>query len=126
MPNAPVVTEKMVETLLRLWHGDDGWPWDYSAEEQEGMRHDMYATLKSVAPAIFEQGRLAGLKEAAAVAKAHKGSAAKKRRERGIKLSSMEEWQQQEVIAEERGEDIAADIITRAIRALMEKSDEHA
>lgn len=58
------------------------------------------------------------VEEAAKVAEAHKGAAARKRRERGTKLGHLDEWAQAEITAEERGEDIAAAIIAAAIRSL--------
>lgn len=53
----------------------------------------------------------------AKIADAHKGSAAKKRREKFGKLSSFGLDNGAEIETEERGEDIAAEMIARAIRA---------
>lgn len=55
---------------------------------------------------------------AARAARSHHGAAAKKRIDRGRKLSTFEPFERDEIQAEERGEDIAADVIARAIRAL--------
>lgn len=56
----------------------------------------------------------------AKVAESHKGSAAKRRLSRGLKLSHVHPDAQMEIVAEERGEDIAARIIAQAIRARKE------
>lgn len=58
------------------------------------------------------------LEEAAKKADAHKGSAAKRRRERGQKLAHMTNQEAAEIVTEERGEDIAAGMIATAIRSL--------
>lgn len=60
------------------------------------------------------------LEAAAAIAKAHVGSAAKRRGRR--KLSTYDEDTAMEIQAEERGEDIAAAMIETAIRALAHTS----
>jgi hypothetical protein len=58
------------------------------------------------------------LKAAADIAKDHKGSAKRKRIERGLRLSKFSAYEQDEIIAEERGEDIASEMIASAILAL--------
>ena len=67
------------------------------------------------------EGRSEGLREAAHVAKAHKGAAKRKRAEnQGLKNSMRfaSDEAKAEIWAEERGEDIAAEIIERSILAL--------
>ena len=67
-------------------------------------------------------GRREGMEEAADIADAHKGGAAKKRLEHGQRLSTIFPEEARAAIEdEERGEDIAADIIARTIRAAIEK-----
>ena len=57
-----------------------------------------------------------GMMRATEIARKHKGSAAKKRLERGQRLSKIsDDGLVVEITAEERGEDIAADIIAQAI-----------
>jgi hypothetical protein len=63
--------------------------------------------------------RAAALEEAAKVAAAHKGSAARKRLARGQRLSSFDDDAAMTIATEERGEGIAAEIIERSIRALI-------
>lgn len=58
------------------------------------------------------------LKAAAEIAMDHKGSAERKRTERGLRLSKFSAYEQDEVVAEERGEDIASEMIAAAILAL--------
>jgi 2-oxo-4-hydroxy-4-carboxy--5-ureidoimidazoline (OHCU) decarboxylase len=58
------------------------------------------------------------LEEAARVADAHKGAAERQRKERGIRLSKLPAHEQEAITAEERGEDIASEMISAAIRAL--------
>lgn len=52
----------------------------------------------------------------AKIAESHKGSAARKRRSSGQKLSSFGLDSADEILCEERGEDIAAEMIAAAIR----------
>lgn len=59
---------------------------------------------------------------AAKVADAHKGAAAKKRQAKGMLGRNMDDGLYVEVFAEERGENIAAEIIAAAIRALAKES----
>jgi hypothetical protein len=54
----------------------------------------------------------------AKVAEKHKGAAAKRRLARGMRLGSLPHDAQNEIVAEERGEDIASEMIVRAIRDL--------
>lgn len=65
-----------------------------------------------------EAGRVQGLEEAAKVADAHRGRAAKERVQRGRRLSMLPPAVRDEILAEERGEDIAAELIAKDIRAL--------
>ena len=58
------------------------------------------------------------LKAAAEIAEDHKGSAERKRTERGLKLSKLSTYEQDEILADERGGDIASGIIASAILAL--------
>jgi hypothetical protein len=62
--------------------------------------------------------RQAGREEAAAIARAHRGSAARRRDELGGTLRYMLPAAVATIQAEERGEDIAAEVIERAILAL--------
>ena len=57
----------------------------------------------------------------AKLAEQHKGSAARRRKERGQRLVNYGPEIQNEINAEERGEDLAAECIARAIRARSEK-----
>lgn len=68
-----------------------------------------------------EQVRQATIRECAAIAKAHKGAAARARREKGKSLHLGVDGYD-EIVSEERGEDIAAEIIERAILALASPS----
>ena len=52
----------------------------------------------------------------AKIAADHKGAATKRRLARGMKLGSLPHHAQDEIVAEERGEDIAAEMIATAIR----------
>ena len=61
------------------------------------------------------------LKVAADIAKDHKGSAKRKRIERGLRLSKFSTYEQDEILAEERGGDIASGIIASAILSLISK-----
>ena len=54
--------------------------------------------------------------QCAVVADQHRGSAAKKRQVKGQRLSTFDDGLAVEIQAEERGEDIAAEIIAREIR----------
>lgn len=66
--------------------------------------------------AICAQSRLDERERCAKIADSHKGSAARKRRERGQKLSNFGLDNSDEIQCEERGEDIAAEMIAAAIR----------
>ena len=74
------------------------------------------------------QGRQEGFSEAqewaVEVADGHKGSAQRKRLARGLRLANLPDHAQAEVVAEERGEDIASEVIAREIRALQPTSGE--
>ena len=65
------------------------------------------------------EARAAAIEECAKVALVHRGSAAKKRQEKA-KLPKMSPDTMNEILAEERGEDIAVEIIAAAIRALRD------
>ena len=58
------------------------------------------------------------IKAAADIAMDHKGSAKRKRTERGLRLSKFSAYEQDEILAEERGEDMASEMIASAILAL--------
>lgn len=70
--------------------------------------------------AYYEAGVAAERERCANIAEAHKGSAARRRLERGQKLSHFGLDNSEEIRAEERGEDIAAEMIARAICAIAE------
>ncbi len=71
---------------------------------------------------ILQQAAIKREREACAkLAEQHKGSAARRRKERGQRLVSYSPEIQIEINAEERGEDLAAECIARAIRARSEK-----
>ena len=72
----------------------------------------------------YRAGRLAQAEEDARIALAQKGKAADIRHNRGPKLSGYYAEDQAEILAEERGEDIAAEIIAAAIRANAAKIGE--
>ena len=59
------------------------------------------------------------LKAAAEIAMDHKGSAKRKRTERGLKLSKLSTYEQYKILAEERGKDIASEMIASAILSLI-------
>jgi 23S rRNA pseudoU1915 N3-methylase RlmH len=59
------------------------------------------------------------LKAAAEIAEDHKGSAERKRTERGLKLSKLSTYEQYKILAEERGKDIASEMIASAILSLI-------
>ena len=67
---------------------------------------------------ILDAERKSALLEAAAIAEAHIGSA--KRERIKSKIAPMNFDAEREILAEERGEDIAAEKIAQAIRALAE------
>ncbi len=69
---------------------------------------------------IYNMGWKAAIEAAAKVAEAHKGAAAKRRGLKGMKLSNFGPEAAAEIQAEERGEDIAAEIIARTIRQIAE------
>lgn len=93
-------------------------------------RSERFATPEEAR--AFAQGLMKGRQEgfaecrerAAETATAHKGSAAKHRRSMGLKLGHLEPDAQTEIQAEERGEDIAAGVIAREIRALQPSEGE--
>ena len=67
------------------------------------------------------------LRHATELARKHKGSAAKQRKQRGFKLSSMSDEAAYATQVEERGEDIAAEMIakvleTEATKLMLTKS----
>ena len=80
-------------------------------------------TLVELLEQAHAQGRQEGFAEAremaARQAEKHKGAATQQRLDRGQRLSFLPSDAQDEIQAEERGEDIAAEIIARRIRALQ-------
>lgn len=64
----------------------------------------------------LEEARAKAIEECASIAKAHKGSAPKRRL---VRLGTLPQEAQNEIVAEERGEDIASEIIEKSIRALL-------
>lgn len=89
------------EEWTKRIYGTDGCSWGFTPK-------DIAAAIR----AAVEEEREA----CAEIAQRHKGAAQKRRRDRGQKLSLYEPFEQNEIVAEERGEDIAADIIAAAIR----------
>ena len=79
------------------------------------------ATIILIAAALRQYGN-EKLEEAAGWADKHKGSATRRRLDRGNKLRDYDDAVVAEIQAEERGEDIAAEIIAVCIRALKDKS----
>jgi hypothetical protein len=81
--------------------------------------NDMFpaATLEVVLAALRSQ-REEVIEECAAVAWAHKGKAAELRQARKVNMALLTQEARDEIKSEERGEDIAAEIIADAIRAL--------
>ncbi len=76
------------------------------------------------ARAVSAEGYAAGLAMAAIVADQHRGAAAKARLAKGNPLGKMDDdGLVVEIRAEERGEDIAAEIIAKAIRALGKEEE---
>ncbi len=67
------------------------------------------------AGATWDRATAAERERCAKIAEAHKGAAARKRLSRGQKLHMAVDGYE-EIVAEERGEDIAAEIIAREIR----------
>ena len=90
---------------------------DYDRPYHEGGNDlDWESAARDIAQAL-KKARNDGLEEAAAVAAAHRGSAAKKRLGRGMPLGSMQnDFERESITSEERGEDIAAEMIAAAIR----------
>lgn len=77
-----------------------------------------YMLARAILAAGYSRdGRGEALEEAAKIADAHKGSYAKRPAYKQIMRSASEE-DKLEIRAEERGEDIAAEMIARAIRGL--------
>jgi hypothetical protein len=86
-------------------------------------------TILNVVNPFVTAARREGLREAAQVAKAHKGAAKRKRAENMGLRNSMRfasDEARAEIFAEERGEDIAAEIIEREIRALAAEREKAA
>lgn len=88
------------------------WGGHMPSDDERKSLCDYIAALESNSPS-----RSSVIEEAAKVADSHIGSAAEKRRNRGVKLN-------ENIQDEERGEDIAARVIAAAIRSLADKSDE--
>ena len=84
----------------------------------------IHTTLKQKIDAALREAEQRGMMRAAEIARKHKGSAAKKRLERGQRLSKIsDDGLVVEITAEERGEDIAADIIAQAIERAATQED---
>ena len=97
----------------------------YSAQALQEQARTALATdppfvLKALETRVWNEA----VEAIAEVAKAHKGAAAKKRHSRGQRLSQFNEFEQAEITAEERGEDIAAEIIEREIRSLKRSQED--
>lgn len=91
----------------RRWYGDN----------VETLGNDLDTDIQSIAAqfaAVEQEATSKERERCAGIAKAHKGSAARKRRLRG-------DIGDDHIYAEERGEDIAAEMIEAAIRATGEK-----
>ena len=86
---------------------------------------EMLDDLGEMFAAALREAEQRGMMRAVEIARKHKGSAAKKRLERGQRLGKIsDDGLVVEITAEERGEDIAADIIAQAIeRAATQKED---
>lgn len=118
-PAAPAeetgVARELIERLSDISNADDLGPDTTAVREalRDAVRSlSARATLTpSLDPATVEA--------CAKVADEHKGRAAEKRRAKGLKLAGIRRDVADEIIAEERGEDIAAEIIARTIRALI-------
>lgn len=96
-------------------------------EAEEVSLSYMETIIECGLQAAHERGRREGMEEAARVAEGHKGSAAKKRGKiKPITFSSHDEHiaMVTEIHAEERGEDIASELIANAIRTLATKETE--
>lgn len=94
----------------KLKHGINPW---ISVEEMDLARD----TLRIAAKPVDEMVREATIEECAAIAKAHKGSYRKKSNYKQFYKGASSEARL-EIQAEERGEDIASEVIERTIRAL--------
>jgi len=97
-----------------------------SLVEQVAREMAGYSVGPSLATKYLDMAKTATaivLEAAAEVAKAHKGSATKKRISRGQKLNNVTNEMRWEIVAEERGEDIAAEMIEAAIIALGDSHD---
>ncbi len=90
----------------------------------DGLFDMMVYQLDDALARGYRAGRLAQAEEDARIALAQKGKAADIRHNRGPKLSGYYAEDQAEILAEERGEDIAAEIIAAAIRAKAAKIGE--
>ena len=104
--------ERVIEILRLLQPGDEIGDNRYVETLDPIIDED----CKSLKAEIRRQAAEEMREDCAAVAKAHKGLAAKRRKAKGLRLSDCDNWE--EIEAEERGEDIAAEMIERAIRAL--------
>jgi hypothetical protein len=76
-------------------------------------------TIHTAPPQSYEDG----LEAAAKIADAHKGQAARDRIKRRLPLSDVSPEAAEEIRAEERGEDIASEIIAKNIRTLKDKTE---
>ena len=83
------------------------------------LRPDIQTAVQPLIDEARAEGYAAGLEAAAIVADQHRGSAAKARLAKDQPLGRIDDdGLVVEIRAEERGEDIAAEIIAKAIRAL--------
>lgn len=116
----PGRSKPMAETLLsRAAALLEHWGGSYPAKVNE-----LASLLQSVRAEGRQEGFAAARERAARVASDHKGAAQRKRHARGQRLASLPDYAQAEVEAEERGEDIASEVIAREIRALKPASEE--
>ena len=95
--------EKVAEAI-----GEAGADWLVSSEPNELISHKTAdAAIRVVLEAALD------------VAKQHVGAAARDRRQRGQTFNTLPDHAVAEIQAEERGEDIAAEVIQRELKALL-------
>ena len=85
-----------------------------------GVPLGMAPMVEAVVRLTIKAARNAALEQAAELADRHSGEAGRIRLSKGFAFKRMSRDAQEEISAEERGEDIAAEIIAAAIRALKE------
>ena len=97
-------------------------------ELREKVREDLLRIARQKPAMLVTPGEMGELADAAirvvieaamATAKQHIGSAARYRRQRGQTFNTLPDHEVAEIQAEERGEDIAADIIRRELTNLL-------